>query len=211
MGWVIGVDVGGTFTDFCALDEETGAVSLWKRASTPHDPGEAILHGLRELSAAHGIPLDRVRRLSHGTTVATNTLIQRRGRPVALVTTRGFRDLIEIGRQIRPHLYDLQRAPPAPLVPRERRFEVGERIDATGAEHRAVDEADVDAVIAAVREAGVEAVAVCFLFSFLNPAHEQAVGARLREALPGIAVSLSSGVQPEFREYERFTTTVINA
>ena len=211
MSWVIGVDVGGTFTDFCALGVETGVLRLWKRSSTPDDPGQAILEGLRELSSAHGVDLKDVTRLSHGTTVATNTLIQRRGRPVALVTTRGFRDLIEIGRQVRPHLYDLQLDNPEPLVPRERRLEVSERTDATGAEHRPVDDADVEAVIAAIRESRVEAVAVCFLFSFLNPTHEETVGRRLQAALPGVAISLSSGVQPEFREYERFTTTVVNA
>ena len=211
MSWVIGVDVGGTFTDFCALDVETGLVRLWKRSSTPDDPGRAILEGLRELSAAHGVKLSEVTRLSHGTTVATNTLIQRRGRPVALVTTRGFRDLIEIGRQTRPHLYDLQLDNPEPLVPRERRFEISERIDASGGRHRPVNDADVEAAIVAIRESKVEAVAICFLFSFLNPAHEEAVGQRLQAALPGVAISLSSGVQPEFREYERFTTTVVNA
>ena len=211
MSWVIGVDVGGTFTDFCALSVETGILRLWKRSSTPDDPGRAILEGLRELSSAHGVDLGDVTRLSHGTTVATNTLIQRRGRPVALVTTRGFRDLIEIGRQVRPHLYDLQLDNPEPLVPRERRLEVTERTDATGAEHRPVDDADVEAAIVAIRESRVEAVAICFLFSYLNSKHEEAVGRRLQAALPGVAISLSSGVQPEFREYERFTTTVVNA
>ncbi len=211
MTWAIGVDVGGTFTDFYAFDEASGAVKLWKRPSTPHNPGAAILDGLKDMSKACGIPLDAVSRFSHGTTVATNTLIQRKGKPVALVTTKGFRDLIEIGRQIRPHLYSLQIDNPEPLVPRERRFEVGERIDAAGKEHRPVADADVDAVIAALQSSGVSSVAVCFLFAYLNPAHEKAVGERLARALPGMHISLSSEVQPEFREYERFTTTVINA
>jgi N-methylhydantoinase A len=211
VAWAIGVDVGGTFTDFYALDEERGEVRLWKRPSTPHNPGAAILEGLKELSAACAIPLDQVARFSHGTTVATNTLIQRKGKPVALVTTKGFRDLIEIGRQIRPHLYSLQHDQPEPLVPRERRFEVGERIDAEGHVHRPVSEADVEAVIAALRANPAPSVAVCFLFAYLNPAHEKAVGARIAASLPDVHLSLSSEVQPEFREYERFTTTVINA
>jgi N-methylhydantoinase A len=211
LSWVIGVDVGGTFTDFYALDEESGAVKLWKRPSTPENPGAAILAGLREMAAAHGVALEHVVRLCHGTTVATNTLIQRKGRPVALVTTRGFRDLIEIGRQTRPHLYDLQRDHPEPLVPRERRFEVAERIDAAGRIHRPLDRADIDAAIAAIRGLDVEAVCVCFLFAFLNPDHERQVGDALRHALPGMEISLSSAVQPEFREFERFTTTVVNA
>ena len=211
MIWTIGVDVGGTFTDFCAIAEETGDVRLWKRPSTPENPAVAILDGLQELAVAHDIPLADVRRLSHGTTVATNTLIQRKGRAVALITTRGFRDLVEIGRQTRPHVYDLQRDQPDPLVPRDRRLEVSERIDASGAVHKALDLRDVDAAIAAIAGMQVEAVAVCFLFAFLNAAHERAVADRLRQALPGIHVSLSSAVQPEFREYERFNTTILNA
>jgi N-methylhydantoinase A len=211
MGWTVGVDVGGTFTDFCAVDEGSGEVRLWKRPSTPENPATAIVDGLRELSAKHGVPLREVTRLAHGTTVATNALIQRKGRPVALVTTRGFRDLVEIGRQIRPHLYDLQRDFPAPLVPRNRRLEVSERIDAAGRIHSALDETQVDQAIARIREMEVEAVAVCFLFAFLNPIHERRVAERIRAALPKLHVSTSSEVQPEFREYERFTTTIINA
>jgi len=210
MTWSIGVDVGGTFTDFFAVDQAGGAC-VYKRPSTPGNPAEAVLAGLRELSAAHGIPLDRVGRFAHGTTVATNALIQRRGKPVALITTRGFRDLLEIGRQVRPHLYDLQRDQSEPLVPRERRFEVTERMDATGAVHRPLDLDDLDRAIQAVRQSGARAVAVGFLFAYLNPTHEQIAARRLAERLPEVAVSLSSAVQPEFREYERFVTTVINA
>ena len=211
MSWTIGVDVGGTFTDFCAVDEVTGDVRLWKRPSTPENPATAIVSGLRELAAAHGLQLQEVSRLAHGTTVATNALVQRKGCSVALVTTRGFRDLVEIGRQTRPDVYDLQRDYPDPLVPRRRRLEVTERINAAGAVHRPLDTAEVAEAIARIRDMEVEAVAVCFLFAFLNPMHERRVAERIRTALPGMHVSTSSAVQPEFREYERFTTTIVNA
>jgi N-methylhydantoinase A len=211
MSWTIGVDVGGTFTDFCAVDEVTGDFRLWKRPSTPENPATAIVSGLRELAAAHGIPLQEVSRLAHGTTVATNALVQRKGCSVALVTTRGFRDLVEIGRQTRPDVYDLQRDYPDPLVPRRRRLEVTERLNAAGAVHLPLDTAEVNDAIARIREMEVEAVAVCFLFSFLNPVHERRVAEQIRAALPGKHVSTSSAVQPEFREYERFTTTIVNA
>lgn len=211
MNWTIGVDVGGTFTDFCVIAEGSGEVRLWKRPSTPDNPAVAILQGLDELAEAHGIPLADVTRLAHGTTVATNALIQRKGRPVALVTTRGFRDLVEIGRQTRPHVYDLQRDFPAPLVPRHRRLEVTERMTAAGTVHKPVDLQEVDAAIAAIAGMSIESVAVCFLFAFLDGRHERQVADRIRRALPGLQVSLSSEVQPEFREFERFNTTIINA
>ncbi len=211
MAWSIGVDVGGTFTDFYARNGATGAVRLAKRPSTPDDPVRAILEGLADLATGQDIPLDAVERLAHGTTIATNALLQRRGGKVALLTTRGFRDLLEIGRQTRPHMYDLQKDHPPPLVPREHRYEVDERITAAGAVHR---ELTADALAAAVdklRAAGVEACAVCFLFAFVNPEHEHRVAAALRAAMPGLHLSLSCQVQPEFREYERFSTTVLNA
>ncbi len=219
MTWSIGVDVGGTFTDFFAFNEDSGQTHVGKRPSTPDDPGRAILLGLEELSGGAGenegvataFELGDVGRLAHGTTVATNALIQRKGAEVALVTTKGFRDLLEIGRQVRPHMYDLNRDFPPPLIPRERRFEIGERITADGAVHLPVDEDGLEAVIAALGASGVKACAVCFLFAFLNPRHEELVAERLRAALPDLEISLSSQVQPEFREYERFTTTVINA
>ncbi len=211
MAWTIGVDVGGTFTDFYGLDGGSGSVRLLKRPSTPDNPARAILDGLKELGADPGLSLAEVARFAHGTTVATNALIQRRGAPVALITTKGFRDLLEIGRQTRPHMYDMQRDAPPPLVPRETRFEVGERMMATGEVLHPLDEADLTAAVAAIKASGVQACAICFLFAYLNPAHEEAVARRLREALPDLAVSLSSAVQPEFREYERFATTAINA
>ncbi|HUS55980.1 MAG TPA: hydantoinase/oxoprolinase family protein [Thermohalobaculum sp.] len=211
MTWSIGVDAGGTFTDFFARETVTGRVVRHKRPSTPDDPSRAILDGLEELAAKGGIDLGQVDRLGHGTTVGTNALIQRRGGRVAMITTKGFRDLLEIGRQTRPHMFDLQRDAPPPVVPRERRFELAERVTATGAVLTAPIEADIDALVEMVHDSGAEAVAVCFLFSFLNPEHERRVGAAVEAALPDVQVSLSSAVRPEFREYERFTTTAINA
>jgi N-methylhydantoinase A len=184
---------------------------VFKLASTPDQPHRAIIEGFQALCAETGIPIEAVRRLEHGTTVATNALIQKRGARVALITTRGFRDLLEIQRQVRPHMYSFQRDYPTPLVPRERRFEVTERVMASGAVLRPLDESDVDAVADHIARSGAEACAVCFLFAFLTPDHERRVRERLAARLPELFVSLSSEVQPEFREYERLSTTVLNA
>jgi N-methylhydantoinase A len=211
MPWSIGVDAGGTFTDFFAREAATGRVVRHKRPSTPDDPSRAILDGLEELAAKGGIDLAQVNRLGHGTTVGTNALIQRRGGRVAMITTKGFRDLLEIGRQTRPHMFDLQCDAPPPVVPRQRRLELAERAMADGTVLTAPDPAEVATLVEAVRDSGAEAVAVCFLFAFLNPDHERMVGAAIEAALPDVQVSLSSEVRPEFREYERFTTTAINA
>lgn len=211
MSWFIGVDVGGTFTDFYAVDRESAQVVVHKTPSTPHNPAEAILAGIDALSEANGIPADAITRLAHGTTVATNALIQRKGAPLALITTEGFRDLLEIGRQIRPKMYDLKADAPPPLVPRKHRFEVRERMMADGTARIPLEDDAIDAVIDQVAASGAEAVAVCLLFGFLNPDHEQRIGERLKERLPHVAVSLASAVQPEFREFERFSTTALNA
>ena len=207
----IGVDVGGTFTDFHALDETTGTVHTGKRPSTPDDPARAIIEGLRALASRHDIDLGTMRRLSHGTTVGTNALIQRRGGNVAMVTTRGFRDLLEIGRQTRPHMYSLTADHPPPLVERRRRFEIDERMDAAGKVVNRLGDAAVTAAVEQVRASGAEACAVCLLFAFRNPEHENRVAAAVRAALPHLPVCTSFEVQPEFREYERFSTTVLNA
>jgi N-methylhydantoinase A len=155
--------------------------------------------------------MEQIDRLSHGTTVGTNALIQRTGSTVALITTKGFKDLLEIGRQTRPHMYDLHKDHPAPLVDREHRIELRERIGAAGEIVHAPDVKDISAAVDEAIEAGAAACAIGFLFAFLNPEHEQQVAAVLRERAPHIAVSLSSEVQPEFREYERLSTTVLNA
>lgn len=211
MSWALGVDVGGTFTDFFIHNQTTGETRVGKWPSTPADPAQAILRGISTLSTEHDIPLQDIRHLSHGTTVGTNALIQRRGGKVALLTTRGFRDLLEIGRQIRPHMYDLNQDNPPPLVPRQLRFELDERISADGIVLTELDREQLLEVLGSIDEE-VDACAVCLLFSFLNPAHEQAVAELVRQEFGGkVQVSVSSEVQPEFREYERFSTTVLNA
>jgi N-methylhydantoinase A len=200
----IGVDIGGTFTDALVYDESTGAARIAKVPSTPTDPSIGFLRALRELVE----PGDATR-IVHGTTVATNAIIEGNLARTAFVTTRGFRDLLEIARQTRPSLYDLQFEKPRPLVPRDLCFEVPERLDARGEVLEPLDEAAVQALAEQLR--GVASVAVCFLHSYLNPVHEQRVGKMLRAALPGVSVSLSAEVAPEFREYFRASTTIINA
>ncbi|KQX19969.1 MULTISPECIES: hydantoinase/oxoprolinase family protein [unclassified Sphingomonas] len=207
----IGFDVGGTFTDFTMLDEGSGAVHYFKVPSTPHDPSEAIGTGLSALIADHGIDPALVRHLGHGTTVATNMVIERKGALTGLITTRGFRDTLEIGRQTRPHLYDYSIGRPTPLVPRELRIEVAERILSDGTVEVPLDEEQVAEAARALGAAGVGAVVICFLHSYRRPEHERRAGEIVRAILPDAYVSLSSNVLPEFREFERMSTTVLNA
>ncbi|MDQ3668787.1 MAG: hydantoinase/oxoprolinase family protein [Actinomycetota bacterium] len=200
----LGVDVGGTFTDLVALVD--GDVRTAKVPSTPHDQALGVL----EAFGSADVDELEVAAFSHGTTVATNALLERRGARTALVTTEGFRDVLEIGRQNRPSLYDLTKDRPPPLVPRELRFTVRERMGPAGV-LIPLDEPSVRAAASELRAAKVEAVAVCLLFAFLHPGHERRVGEILTAALPGLQVSLSSEVLPEFREYERFSTTAADA
>jgi len=212
MSWILGVDVGGTFTDFSIRNDETGESFIHKRPSTPEDPSKAIINGFRELLEKTSVDHNAVTRFAHGTTVATNALLQRKGGQLALITTAGFRDLLEIGRQVRPKVYDLQIDAPPPLIPRHQRFEIKERIGSKGEIITPLETAEIAKVIEDIKGLEhVDGVAVCLLFSFLNPEHEQKLGAAIREAMPGLSVSLSSEVHPEFREYERFSTAVINA
>jgi N-methylhydantoinase A len=213
----IGIDIGGTFTDFVIIDPLSGKVETFKLLSTPANPAEAVLDGLERieasLAAAFTSGEDPPGRFSltiiHGSTVATNALLERKGARTALVATRGFRDVLEIGRQTRPALYDLFADPPPPLVPAPLRLEVDERVASTGEILAALDPGQVDSLLATLRSLEAESVAVCLLFSFLHPAHEQMIGERLRQA--GWNVSLSSEILPEYREYERASTTAVNA
>ena len=211
MSWIIGVDVGGTFTDFYAVESATGTSHVYKTSSTPSNPADAILNGLESMCERFSIPVDEIKRVSHGTTVGTNTLIQRTGSQVALVTTKGFRDLLEIGRQTRPHMYDLQIDHPKPLVDRKHRIELNERIGAAGEVVRSPSPKDINTAMKEITASNADAVAIGFLFSFRNNIHEQEFAKALRNRLPDIAISISSEVQPEFREYERLSTTVLNA
>ena len=211
MPWIVGVDVGGTFTDIFAVEPESGRSFVHKVPSRPDDPARAVIDGVAALAERTGLGSRDLVDFRHGTTVGTNALIERRGAEVALVTTDGFRDLLEIGRQTRPLLYDLQADRPAPLVPRKRRFEAAERLDAEGGVLVPLDAAEVERTVAAVRASGAGACAVCLLFAFRNDVHERALAAALATALPDLPLSLSSDVMPEFREFERFSTTVLNA
>ncbi len=202
----IGIDIGGTFTDFVVFHPQTGQVKTFKCLSTPQDPAEAVLAGLQHIGLS--VTLSQLE-IVHGTTVATNALLERKGARTALVTTRGFADVLQIGRQNRPELYNLSYASPPPLVPSELRFEVDERIDHTGQVLAPLDPAQVDTLPSLLQQQQIESIAICLLFSFLHPAHEQLIAAKLRAA--GFLVSASCEILPEFREFERTSTTVINA
>ena len=205
----VGVDIGGTFTDFVVLHPESGRVRTFKLLSTPHDPATAVLEGLEQIpeisQTENGVDVHII----HGSTVATNALLERNGASTALVTTEGFRDLLQIGRQDRPALYNFAADPPTPLVPGAFRFEVNERITAEGEILKPLDINEMDAVISQMKADGIESVALCLLFSFLHPQHEGIIAQRLRRE--GFFVSPSCEILPEYREYERMSTTVINA
>jgi N-methylhydantoinase A len=207
----IGIDVGGTFTDFTLLDEASGGVSFHKVPSTPHDPSEAIERGIAELLKAHGVPAGQVSHVGHGTTVATNLVIERKGALTGLITTKGFRDVLEIGRQTRPHLYDYRVGKPPPLARREHRIEIDERVTAAGEVLAPLDEAEVERAARTLKNESVRAVAICFLHSYRNPDHEQRARAVVERVMPDAYISTSGEVLPEFREFERLSTTVLNA
>ncbi|HET7098138.1 MAG TPA: hydantoinase/oxoprolinase family protein [Casimicrobiaceae bacterium] len=206
----VGVDIGGTFTDLVFVRPD-GLLDRRKRPSTPADYSRAIVEGIADYCAELELSGKEVREVVHATTVATNAILERRGAHTGLVTTEGFRDVLELRRIRIPLAYDLGWKKPEPLVERALRLGVRERLDAQGRELVALDTSDVEAAIDTLREANVEAVAVCFLHAYRNAAHERAVGKRLRERLPGVHVSLSSDVLPEMLEFERTSTTVVNA
>jgi N-methylhydantoinase A len=206
----LGVDVGGTFTDLALWDEGRRRLTVFKLPSVPGDPAEGILAGMRAITTRDGVAPAELAFVAHGTTVATNALLEKKGARTAVITTRGFRDLLEIARQKRPDLYDLQADKPRPLVPRDLRFEVRERLLPDGTVLGDLRREDVRQALAALPD-DVEAIAVCFLYSFLDASHERLAGDELKEGRPQAFVSLSSDVSPEFREYERLSTTVINA
>jgi N-methylhydantoinase A len=206
----LGVDIGGTFTDLVVIDEVSGTIRVGKILTTAKDPAHGVEQGVQSLLDEAGVDPTRVRAVAHGTTLATNALIERKGARTALLTTEGFRDALEIRREGRYDMYDLLIDPPAPLVPRHLRREVPERLLPDGAVLRPLDEAAARRVIAELVDAGVEAVAICLLHAYLNPLHERRLATLVREAAPHLAVSCSSDVVPEIREYERASTTTAN-
>ena len=212
--WRIGIDVGGTFTDLVAVDE-SGGVTIAKAATTPADQSIGVLDGLERLAEALGVDrralLAQTLRIVHGTTVATNALLERKGARVGLLTTEGHRDVLEMREGLKDDRYDLRQPPPEPLVPRDRRFCVRERTRADGRVATPLDEDSLAAAIAALDREEVEAVAVCYLHAYRDSKHEARTAAAVHAALPGVYVSLSSEVLPQIKEYERVCTTVVNA
>ena len=207
----LGVDVGGTFTDATLVNVDTGEVRVGKVHSTPHDPSVGFLEAAHRILQDADVAPTAVEYVVHGTTVATNAIIEGNLAPTAFVTTDGFRDMLEIQRQIRPDGYDLLFEKLRPLVPRYLCFGVPERLDAQGGVLVSLDEEAVRGVARVLREEGVASIAVCYLHSYINPAHERRTGEIFREVFPEGSVNLSSEVAPEFREYFRASTTVINA
>ncbi len=206
----VGVDIGGTFTDIMVFDATSGRFHIGKKLTTPDDPSRAVAEGLVETLQDAGITPQAVRRIVHGTTLVTNAIIERKGVPTALITTRGFRDAVEIGREHRYDLYDIFLELPKPLVPRRLRLELDERILADGSVLTPVDPEQVKDLALHLAESGVDAVAVALLHSYRNPEHERQVEAILNEFAPDLTVSSSSSVVPEIREYERTSTTIAN-
>ena len=209
--YYLGVDTGGTFTDFVALNARSGGITTFKVPSVPDDPARAVLAGIERLRDRHGIDPSQIVRFIFGTTVATNAVLEHKGARTALVATRGTRDVIEIQRLWRSHLFDLYIRKPPPLVSRRWRFEMDERIDARGGVVTPLTDEEAARIATLIAEGGFESVAVCGLFSFLAPAHERRLRDAIAAAAPDVPISISSDVSPEFREYERATTTVMNA
>ena len=211
MAWRIGIDIGGTFTDVALVDEISGRIGVSKVPTTPGDLAAGVLSALQIAMQRYDVTPTDVGLLSHATTVVTNAILQETGARAAFIATRGFRDVLELRRSARADLYDLFQDAPANLIPRHRRFEITERVGADGAIVTPLAENEIDALIADLQAARVEAIAVSLLFSFLNPEHERRLAARLRAALPGVAIYLSSEVLPEIKEFERSSTTAVCA
>jgi N-methylhydantoinase A len=203
----LSVDVGGTFTDFVLLDEDTGQVKYDKVPSLHARLESSFLEGIDRL----GVELRHIAAIAHGTTVVINAILQKEGAPIALITTEGFQDVIELGRGNRPDIYDVFYQPPPPAVPRDLRFEVSERVNSRGEVLTPLDEEGVRKIGERLRNGGIEAVAVCFLHSYSSPAHELRAAEILKATYPGLHVSLSHQIVGEWREYERFSTTALNA
>lgn len=206
----LGIDVGGTFVDAVLIDDSTGECAIWKTPSNPASPAEAVLEAIEE--AGRRVPAQAIRLFVHGSTIATNAFLERKGATVGLITTQGFRDVIEIGRQVRyERIYDWYFEKPAPLVPRQRVKEVRERVMASGEVRVPLQDDDVDRAVEALLALGVNAIAVCLLHAYRFPEHEQRIAGRIRSRHPDVPVVLSSDCSPEFREYERTITTVVSA
>jgi len=206
----VGADIGGTFTDLIVVDQQTGRFSIGKVLTTPDDPSRAVEEALKSTLDSFGVQADEIEHLIHGTTLVTNAMIERKGAPTALLTTSGFRDSIEIGRETRYDLYDLMLEQPRPIVPRYLRFDIPQRTLADGSSHTPLDVNLVRRLASELNESGIQAIAVCFLHSFTNPHDERIAREAIAEVAPQMRVSISSDVVPEIREFERASTTVAN-
>lgn len=207
----VAVDVGGTFTDVVILNERTGRLDALKVSSTPHDPSVAVLNGVKRVNKDFLVALEAVSQFTHATTVCSNTVLEGLGARTALLVTEGFRDLLEIQRHKRYRLFDQSYKKIAPLVPRQLTIGVPERIDANGAVVKPLQEQALINSLEALRDEGIEALAICFLFSFKNPDHEQRAAQLASKILPDCFISISSDIYPQYREYERTSTTVVNS
>ncbi|HKZ87125.1 MAG TPA: hydantoinase/oxoprolinase family protein [Anaerolineae bacterium] len=207
----LGIDIGGTFTDFVLLDDATGQITTYKCLTTPRDPSDAIEEGIRGLAKEVPGYVDGLEEIIHGTTLVINCIIERKGAHTGLITTQGFRDVLELGREIRYAPYDVFAEFPEPLVPRRRRLEVNERVRADGSVLKPLDDEDARQQVRSLKSMGVESVAICLLNSFENPAHEIALKRIIAEEFPSTSISISYEVLPQIREYERTSTTVVNA
>ena len=211
MAWRLGFDIGGTFTDFALQDVDTGAVVVGKHLTTPRDPAEGVLQGLDALLERARATMADVEHAVHGTTLGANLVIERKGARTFLVTTEGFRDVLEIQRQLRYNINDLFVDKHPPLIPRNQIVEIGERVTADGTVRRPLDPAQVKDALRACGEGGAESLAVALLHAYANPDHEGAVAALAAQLLPGVPVTRSAAVCPQYREYERTNTAVVNA
>ncbi len=211
MTYKIGIDVGGTFTDVCLFNEITKDIKVFKLPTTPWDQSEAIVNGISSILSENSAFPEEVCYVAHGTTVATNAAIERTGSKTGLITTCGFRDLLELARQTRPSLYNLYEDKPAGLIARRLRKEVKERMGYDGTVLEELDKPGVMKAIAELKDAGVESVAVCLIHSYINPGHEQLIEEYIKEVFPAAYISVSSNISSEFREYERLCTTVLNS
>ncbi|MBW1738839.1 MAG: hydantoinase/oxoprolinase family protein, partial [Deltaproteobacteria bacterium] len=206
----LGCDIGGTFTDFVLLNDETGEMRINKCLTTPSDPSDAVEQGIRELEEKTPDIVGKLDEVIHGTTLVINSIIERKGAKTGLITTRGFRDVLELGREIRYAPYDIFAEFPKPLVPRRFRLEVDERIRSDGTVIKALDPGEARKIVTQLLEIGVESISVCLLNSFENPAHELIIKEIIQELAPDISLSISYEVLPQIREYERTSTTVTN-
>ena len=207
----LGIDVGGTFTDFVLLSEAEGHMAIGKTLTTPADPSQAVIDGSQNILKRNGVAFEGIQTIIHGTTLVTNTLIERNGAPTGLITTEGFRDILEMGNEIRYDLYDLNIEQQMPLVPRRYRLGISERIDSRGEIIKPLEMDEVRQALQYFEKEGITSVAVCLLHAYQNPVHERAIQAFIQNEFPSIHVSISSHVAPEIKEYERTSTTVANA